>query len=206
MKPRNQGLRITFPQSRQKIQSPASATDKDRGRQRRTHLITDDRLGTTVTDHGKGSVMTDAALAQLPLILNNNTETKKNEIRNQDNLGDQEYDILPNTWLEFQSQQSRYLNHPMWDLCSPWEYYEWTKGWDWDQETGHRPTQEMANNDWEDAPDMSTYPNLSLAQNMNQATRDCPTTSGKENTSKRMKIITPSIPRTRPRPNQWSPS
>jgi hypothetical protein len=124
VKPRTQGLRIAFPQSRQKIQSPVSATDNDRGRQRRTHLTTDDHLGTTVTDHGKVSVMTDTALAQLPLILNNNTETKKNEIQNQDRICGREYDTLPNIWLEFQSQQSRYLNHPMWDLCSPWEYYE----------------------------------------------------------------------------------
>jgi hypothetical protein len=128
VKPRTKGLRIAFPQSRQKIQSPVSATDKDRGRQRQTHLTTDDRLGTTVTDHGKGSVRTDAALTQLPLTLNNNTETEQNEIRNQDKQCDKECDILPNTWLEFQSQQSRYLNHPMWDLCSPWEYYEWTEG------------------------------------------------------------------------------
>jgi hypothetical protein len=206
MKPRAKGLRIAFPQLRQKIQSPVSATDKDRGRQRRTHRTTDDHLGTTVTDHGKGSVGKDTALTQHPLTLNNTTDTEQNEIRDQAKQCDNECDILPHTWLEFLSQQSRYLHHPIWDLCSPWEYYEWTEGWDWDQELGHRPTQAMANNDWENAPDMSAYPNLSLAQNMNHATREYPVTSGKKNTSKRTTVIAPSIPRTRPRPNQWSPS
>jgi hypothetical protein len=209
VKPRTQGLRIAFPQSRQKIQSPVSATDKDRGRQRRTHLTTvvrDNRLETTVTDHGKGSVMTDTALTQLPLILDNNTEKKEDEIQHQDKSCDRDHEILPATWLEFQLQQSRYLNHPMWDLCSPWEYYEWTAGWNWDQEVGHRSTHEMANNDREEAPDMSTYPKLSIAQYMNQATRNSTATSGKENVSKRTKASATSLPRTRPRPNQWSPS
>jgi hypothetical protein len=135
-----------------------------------------------------------------------NTDKKEDQVQHQYKSCDREHDILPDTWLEFQSQQSRHLNHPMWDLCSPWEYYEWTTGWDWDQEVGHRPTQEMANNDCEEAPDMSMFPNLSIAQNMNQATRNISATREKENTTKRTKAIAQAIPRTHPRPNQWSPS
>jgi hypothetical protein len=78
-----------------------------------------------------------------------------------------------------------YSSRPEWDLCSPIEYYEWTEGWDWDQEYGHRPTPEMANNDWAQAPDMSTYPTLSVAQYMNQAKRDIAVTKESGEVNKR---------------------
>jgi hypothetical protein len=46
--------------------------------------------------------------------------------------------ILPRTLREYQMNPSLYSSRPEWDLCSPIEYYEWTKGWDWDQNYGHR--------------------------------------------------------------------
>ncbi len=114
--------------------------------------------------------------------------------------------ILPRTLREYQLNPLLYSTRPEWDLCSPIEYYEWTEGWDWDQEYGHRPTQEMANNDWTQAPDMSAYPTLSVAQYMNQTTRDIAVTKESGEINKRRQENEPTHHRNRPRPNQWSPS
>ena len=54
-----------------------------------------------------------------------------------------DYTPLPRTWDEFQKSQSRFIHHPTWDLCSPQEYYKWTEGWTWNEQTGHAPTDEM---------------------------------------------------------------
>jgi hypothetical protein len=37
------------------------------------------------------------------------------------------YIPLPRTYTEFQATASAYSGHPNWDLCSPKEYYTWTK-------------------------------------------------------------------------------
>jgi hypothetical protein len=63
----------------------------------------------------------------------------------------EEYVPLPQTWEDFQTLQSQY-GHSMWDLCSPQEYYKWTKDWTWDQVAGHQPTEEMRKNEWEPQP------------------------------------------------------
>jgi hypothetical protein len=39
---------------------------------------------------------------------------------------EEEYEPLPLTWEEFQQKTSNYLNHPLWDMCSTIEYYQWT--------------------------------------------------------------------------------
>jgi hypothetical protein len=114
--------------------------------------------------------------------------------------------ILPRTLREYQMNPSLYSSRPEWDLCSPIEYYQWTEGWYWDQEFGHRLTQDMANNDWAEAPYMSTYPTLSVAQHMNQATRDVTVTQASEEVNKRRNQSEPTHQRNRPRPNRWSPS
>ena len=113
---------------------------------------------------------------------------------------------LTRTLREYQLNPSLYSSRHEWDLCSPKEYYEWTEGWDWDQEYGHRPTQEMANNDWIQAPDMSAYPTVSVAQYMNQATRDIAVTKENGEGNKRQQANETTHQRNRPRPNQWSPS
>jgi hypothetical protein len=101
---------------------------------------------------------------------------------------------------------SLYSSRPEWDHCSPTEYYKWTEGWDWNEEFGHRPTQEMANDEWDKAPEMSNYPHITIAQYMNQATRDITVTSEREDVNKKRQQREPTHQRNRPRPNQWSPS
>jgi hypothetical protein len=64
----------------------------------------------------------------------------------------------------------------------------------------------MANNDWTQATDMSAYPTLSVAQYMNQATRDIAVTKESGEVNKRRQENEPTHHRNRPRPNQWSPS
>jgi hypothetical protein len=39
------------------------------------------------------------------------------------------YTPLPRTYAEFQASASAYSGHPHWDLCSPLEFYSWTKEW-----------------------------------------------------------------------------
>jgi hypothetical protein len=41
------------------------------------------------------------------------------------------YNPLPRTYAEFQASASAYSGPPHWDLCSPQEYYTWTKYWLW---------------------------------------------------------------------------
>ena len=64
----------------------------------------------------------------------------------------------------------------------------------------------MANNDWIQAPDMSAYPTVSVAQYMNQATRDIAVTKESGEVNKRRQANETTHHRNRPRPNQWSPS
>ncbi len=59
------------------------------------------------------------------------------------------YVPLPRTWLEFQTQSLQYQGHPIWNLCSPKEYYEWTKDWDWSPDKGHQPTAAMKKREWD---------------------------------------------------------
>ena len=40
---------------------------------------------------------------------------------------------LPDTWEEFQELSHNYLGHPIWDICSPKEYYQWNKDDEYDQ-------------------------------------------------------------------------
>ncbi len=47
------------------------------------------------------------------------------------------YIPLPRTYTEFQATASAYSSHPHWDLCSPKEYYTWTKDWLWTEKLGH---------------------------------------------------------------------
>ncbi len=44
---------------------------------------------------------------------------------------------LPRTYADFLATASAYSGHPAWDLCSPQEFYLWTKGWEWTPELGH---------------------------------------------------------------------
>jgi hypothetical protein len=44
---------------------------------------------------------------------------------------------LPRTYADFLATASAYSGHPAWDLCSPKEFYLWTKGWEWTPELGH---------------------------------------------------------------------
>jgi hypothetical protein len=39
------------------------------------------------------------------------------------------YTPLLRTYAEFQASSSAYSGHPHWNLCSPKEYYIWTKDW-----------------------------------------------------------------------------
>jgi hypothetical protein len=73
----------------------------------------------------------------------------------------EEYAPLPRTWDDFQTLQSQYRGHPMWDLFSPQEYYKWTKDWAWDQVAGHPPTEEMRKKEWEPQP---TYKQIDLEE------------------------------------------
>jgi hypothetical protein len=38
----------------------------------------------------------------------------------------EQFTPLPLTWEEFQVDSDKYLTHPLWDQCSPQEYYQWT--------------------------------------------------------------------------------
>ncbi len=44
---------------------------------------------------------------------------------------------LPRTYADFLATAPAYSSHPAWDLCSPKEYYLWTKEWEWTSELGH---------------------------------------------------------------------
>ena len=44
------------------------------------------------------------------------------------------YTPLPLTWEDFQKNESQYLHHPLWDLWSPMEYYQWTTLEEWKEE------------------------------------------------------------------------
>ncbi len=43
---------------------------------------------------------------------------------------------LPRTYTDFLATASAYSGHPVWNLCSPKEYYLWTNGWEWTPELG----------------------------------------------------------------------
>jgi hypothetical protein len=73
-----------------------------------------------------------------------NTNTKTNKATQQDDhrkdkyedsnvnfysISNEEYIPLPQTWDEFNRDSDKYRGHPIWDICSPKEYYEWTEGW-----------------------------------------------------------------------------
>ncbi len=49
------------------------------------------------------------------------------------------YTPLPRTMIEYLKVKDKYISHPIWDLCSPCEFYKWTKDWDWTAEYGHQP-------------------------------------------------------------------
>ncbi len=44
---------------------------------------------------------------------------------------------LPRTYADFLATAPAYSGHPAWNLCSPKEYYLWTKEWEWTPELGH---------------------------------------------------------------------
>jgi hypothetical protein len=46
------------------------------------------------------------------------------------------YTPLPRTCAEFQASASAYSGHSHWDLCSPLEFYSWTKEWMWTEKFG----------------------------------------------------------------------
>jgi hypothetical protein len=71
----------------------------------------------------------------------------------------EEYIPLPRTWEEFQAAQELYREHPMWDLYSPQEHYNWTEGWTWDPISGHQPTDDMKKREWEN---QDTYKQIDL--------------------------------------------
>jgi hypothetical protein len=47
------------------------------------------------------------------------------------------YNPLPRTYAEFKVKASDFIGHPHWDLCSPQEYYTWTRDWKWAAKLGH---------------------------------------------------------------------
>ncbi len=151
---RNSGLRIAFPtlpiswfsctSRRQKIQPPDPITDPDRSRRRFTHLAIAKRKNRpvpTVNDYRKGKASTDETSTQLLTVLNAKPKQQnkiKEKQRSTRDLNKRlaytphiprqavDYVSLPRTWLEFQTQSLQYQGHPIWDLCSPKEFYEWT--------------------------------------------------------------------------------
>ncbi len=188
MQTQTQELRVAFPQMRQKTQPTNFVTDKASGRRQSTHLDTvvrEKRPVPTITDYRKmttsrvrPSPQIQRALGSIP-----NKQTRNKEYDESFFPKPKEYTPLPETWLEFQKQQPQYLHHPIWDLCSPVEFYKWTEKWDWTPEMGHQPTAAMRKQEW--------LTDLYIQQNMNTVSCDDKEEENKKKSVRTTKKWTP---------------
>ena len=116
----------------------------------------------------------------------------------------EDYTPLPRTWDEFQTSQSRFLHHPIWDLCSAQEYYKWTEGWAWNEQTGHTPTDEMRKKEWENTrPTMiprfdvaQAFDASPIQQCMNSMSASSPSTASAKKKKRTTKFPPTTIPGT----------